>query len=189
MGAYILRRILLMIPTLFGIMAISFAVIQFAPGGPVEQVIAKLTEPGRRPRPQSAAAEATPAAAISMSAGEVSSKYRGAQGLDPGIHRQAREAVRLRQAAARTLRHDAVELCPLRFRRQLFPRHLGARPDPREDAGVDLDRPVDHAAVLSDLDPARHPQGGQGRLHLRRLDQRRRHRRLRHSRLPVRAYC
>ncbi len=46
MGAYILRRILLMIPTLFGIMAISFAVIQFAPGGPVEQVIASLTNQG-----------------------------------------------------------------------------------------------------------------------------------------------
>jgi len=46
MGAYILRRILLMIPTLFGIMAISFAVIQFVPGGPVEQVIAKLTNQG-----------------------------------------------------------------------------------------------------------------------------------------------
>ena len=43
MAAYILRRLLLMIPTLFGIMAVSFAVIQFAPGGPVEQVIAKLT--------------------------------------------------------------------------------------------------------------------------------------------------
>ena len=41
MGAYILRRVLLMIPAILGIMAISFAVIQFAPGGPVEQVIAK----------------------------------------------------------------------------------------------------------------------------------------------------
>ena len=49
MGAYILRRFLLMIPTLLGIMAISFAVIQFAPGGPVEQVIAKLTGQGCRP--------------------------------------------------------------------------------------------------------------------------------------------
>ncbi|MCB1455806.1 MAG: microcin ABC transporter permease, partial [Nitratireductor sp.] len=43
MGAYILRRILLMIPTMLGIMAISFAVIQFAPGGPIEQVIAQLS--------------------------------------------------------------------------------------------------------------------------------------------------
>ncbi len=46
MGAYILRRLLLMIPTIFGIMAISFAVVQFAPGGPVERVIAQLSGQG-----------------------------------------------------------------------------------------------------------------------------------------------
>ena len=43
MGAYVLRRILLMIPTLIGIMAITFVIVQFAPGGPVERVIAQLT--------------------------------------------------------------------------------------------------------------------------------------------------
>jgi microcin C transport system permease protein len=43
MGAYILRRLLLIIPTLFGIMAVSFLVIQFAPGGPVEQAIAQFS--------------------------------------------------------------------------------------------------------------------------------------------------
>jgi len=43
MGAYILRRLLLMIPTVFGIMAISFLVVQFAPGGPVEQAIANMS--------------------------------------------------------------------------------------------------------------------------------------------------
>ena len=42
MGAYILRRLLLMIPTVFGIMAISFVITQFAPGGPVEQALANL---------------------------------------------------------------------------------------------------------------------------------------------------
>jgi hypothetical protein len=42
MGAYILKRLLLMIPTLLGIMLMTFAVIQFVPGGPVEQVIAKM---------------------------------------------------------------------------------------------------------------------------------------------------
>jgi microcin C transport system permease protein len=42
MGAYILKRILLMIPTLLGIMLMTFAVIQFVPGGPVEQVIARM---------------------------------------------------------------------------------------------------------------------------------------------------
>jgi microcin C transport system permease protein len=88
MGAYILRRILLMIPTLLGIMAISFAVIQFAPGGPVEQVIAKLT-----------GTDVSATARISGGGGDfagqqpggggqpggegVGSKYRGAQGLDP----------------------------------------------------------------------------------------------------------
>ena len=43
MAAYIARRVLLMIPTLLGIMLVSFVVIQFAPGGPVERVIAQLT--------------------------------------------------------------------------------------------------------------------------------------------------
>ncbi|WP_137109157.1 microcin C ABC transporter permease YejB [Rhodobacter sp. SY28-1] len=42
MGAYILRRLLLVIPTLFGVMVINFALTQFVPGGPVEQVIARL---------------------------------------------------------------------------------------------------------------------------------------------------
>ena len=43
MAAYIVRRLLFMIPTLFGIMLVSFVVVQFAPGGPVERVIAQLS--------------------------------------------------------------------------------------------------------------------------------------------------
>ena len=43
MTAYIIRRLLLIIPTLFGIMIINFAVIQIVPGGPVEQMIAEMT--------------------------------------------------------------------------------------------------------------------------------------------------
>src|SRR4051812_37397774 len=42
MGAYIARRVLLMFPTLLGILLVSFIVVQFAPGGPVERVIAQL---------------------------------------------------------------------------------------------------------------------------------------------------
>ncbi len=42
MGAYFARRLLLIIPTLFGIMIINFALVQFVPGGPVEQVLAQL---------------------------------------------------------------------------------------------------------------------------------------------------
>ncbi|MGH6904532.1 MAG: microcin ABC transporter permease, partial [Geminicoccaceae bacterium] len=46
MLAYIARRLLLIIPTLFGIMVINFVIIQSAPGGPVEQLIQQLTEGG-----------------------------------------------------------------------------------------------------------------------------------------------
>ena len=40
MGRYLLRRLLLILPTLFGIMVINFVIVQFAPGGPVEQIMA-----------------------------------------------------------------------------------------------------------------------------------------------------
>ena len=42
MLAYIVRRLFLIIPTLFGIMVLNFAIVQFAPGGPVEQMIAQI---------------------------------------------------------------------------------------------------------------------------------------------------
>ncbi len=46
MGAYIIRRLLLIIPTLFGIMVINFTLTQFVPGGPIEQIIANLEGTG-----------------------------------------------------------------------------------------------------------------------------------------------
>jgi len=46
MGAYILRRLLLIIPTLFGIMVINFSLVQFVPGGPIEQIIAEMQGQG-----------------------------------------------------------------------------------------------------------------------------------------------
>ena len=49
MGAYIARRILLMVPTLLGILLVSFIVVQFAPGGPVERVLAQLRADGFSP--------------------------------------------------------------------------------------------------------------------------------------------
>ncbi len=82
MAAYILRRILLMIPTILGIMAISFAVIQFAPGGPVEQVIAKITGQGGDAGERISGGGGSDAGQ-NFDAGGEGSKYRGAQGLDP----------------------------------------------------------------------------------------------------------
>ena len=46
MAAYILRRLLLIIPTLLGIMIINFGLIQFVPGGPIDQIIAQLEGEG-----------------------------------------------------------------------------------------------------------------------------------------------
>src|SRR5690606_13018184 len=77
-GAYILRRLLLMIPTLLGIMTISFIVIQFAPGGPVEKVIAEVTGQGGGDRISGGGADV---GNQNFTAND--STYRGAQGLDP----------------------------------------------------------------------------------------------------------
>ncbi|GIX12342.1 MAG: microcin C ABC transporter permease YejB [Paracoccaceae bacterium] len=46
MGAYVLRRLMLIVPTLFGIMLVNFVLVQFVPGGPVEQIMARLAEGG-----------------------------------------------------------------------------------------------------------------------------------------------
>ena len=85
MLAYIVRRLLLVIPTLFGIMVLNFLIVQAAPGGPVEQIIARI---------QGTAVEATArfggeaGAEVGVGDGTVAPQegggaYRGAQGLDP----------------------------------------------------------------------------------------------------------
>ncbi len=79
MGSYILKRLLLMIPTLLGVMLLTFAVIQFVPGGPIERIIAQM---------EGEAGDAD--ARLNGGGGEVqasnddnNSTYRGARGLDP----------------------------------------------------------------------------------------------------------
>jgi microcin C transport system permease protein len=86
MTAYITRRLLLMIPTLFGIMLVSFVVVQFAPGGPIERIIAQLSgaDTGASSRVSGPSSDFGARGQMrSGPASEMSSKYRGAQGLDP----------------------------------------------------------------------------------------------------------
>jgi microcin C transport system permease protein len=85
MAAYILRRLLLMVPTLFGIMAISFIVIQFAPGGPVEQVIAQLSGEGGGAMDRISGGGTDTGMQNLPAGGANESRYRGAQGLDPAF--------------------------------------------------------------------------------------------------------
>jgi microcin C transport system permease protein len=86
MLAYIVRRLALMIPTLIGIMVINFAIVQLAPGGPIEQIIAEVTgtDAGTTGRISGGGSEVSGgSSAASASASTADSGYRGAQGLDP----------------------------------------------------------------------------------------------------------
>ena len=102
MLAYILKRMLLMMPTLLGVLTLTFVVIQFVPGGPVEQIVAR----GAR-------------AAASGDAGG----YCGAQrDVDAQADRGAQEALRLRQAARTSATSQMLkQLRALRPRHELLP--------------------------------------------------------------------
>ncbi len=76
MGAYILRRLLLILPTLFGIMVINFTLVQFVPGGPIEQIIARMDGGGDVFERFAGGADA------GMDRGDASG-YVGARGLPP----------------------------------------------------------------------------------------------------------
>ena len=87
MGAYILRRLLLIIPTLLGIMIINFALVQFVPGGPIEQIIAQIEGQGDVFGGFSGGGGTAPGAGMDTvgagMGGGGNEKYVGARGLPP----------------------------------------------------------------------------------------------------------
>ncbi len=85
MLSYIVRRLLLMIPTLLGIMVINFAIVQVAPGGPVERVIAQIQgqDVDSTARFAGTAGEGGEAARYLQTSGDAA--YRGARGLPPDL--------------------------------------------------------------------------------------------------------
>ena len=189
MSAYIARRILLMIPTLLGILFVSFVVVQFAPGGPVERVIAQLS------------------GADTGGTSRISGRRRRFRRARPGRRLPAMRSVR-NIAARRGSIPDFIKSlekqfgfdkpAPERFALMVwnFARFDFGKSYFRDVSVLQLIKeklPVsmslghlDDAADLSDLDPARHPQGGEGRLAVRHLDLGRDHRRLCDPGLPVR---
>ncbi len=74
MLGYIVRRLLLMVPTLLGILTVSFIIIQFAPGGPIETMASRMAGGGDTAMARLGGDEG---------GGESAGLYRGAQGLDP----------------------------------------------------------------------------------------------------------
>ncbi len=82
---YIIRRLFLVVPTLFGIMLINFAIVQFAPGGPVEQTIATWQGQGVAATSRFAGSGGDIQGGGNTTASAGVGKYRGAQGLRPEI--------------------------------------------------------------------------------------------------------
>ncbi len=127
MAAYILRRLILVIPTLLGIILINFAVVQFAPGGPVEQMLAELRgegqvlgrltgegggetrQPGGQPGAQPGSGEGGPVGT-----------YRGARGLDPAIVRDIEKMFGFDKPAHVRFREMMVGYLTFDFGRSLF---------------------------------------------------------------------
>src|ERR1700761_8146246 len=90
MLSYIIRRLLLIIPTLFGIMVLNFMIVQAAPGGPIEQIVAKLhgTDVAATARFGGSGAGETAAPTgqvMKLSDDNATSRYPGAQGVDPEL--------------------------------------------------------------------------------------------------------
>jgi microcin C transport system permease protein len=93
MLGYIARRLLLIVPTLFGIMVVNFAIVQLAPGGPVDVMIARAkgTAGEATARVSGSAGETARGGTVERGSGsgaDVTSKYRGARGLEPEFIRQ-----------------------------------------------------------------------------------------------------
>jgi microcin C transport system permease protein len=81
MGAYILRRLLLIIPTLLGIMLINFILVQFVPGGPIERILSQLEEGGAGGATDRFTGGGTDG--VDQSSGD--DQYKGARGLPPEL--------------------------------------------------------------------------------------------------------
>ncbi len=92
MTAYLFRRLLLIVPTLFGIILINFAIVQFAPGGPVEQMIAEIRGQGQTMGRLTGDSGGEVRQAPSGGEGGGTSTYRGARGLDPAVVREIERA-------------------------------------------------------------------------------------------------
>jgi microcin C transport system permease protein len=89
--SYILRRLMLMVPTLLGIMVINFFVIQAAPGGPVEQMMSQLKGRGDVTARFTSGGENSSAGAPSTAGVEQGSMSRGGRGLSPELVERIRK--------------------------------------------------------------------------------------------------
>ena len=158
MGAYLLRRLLLVVPTLLGIILINFAVVQFAPGGPVEQMLAELRgEAGSaigRLSGESQGESRGPRRS-ETGGGNENSRYRGARGLDPAVVAEIERAFGFDKPWHERLLTTLWGYLRFDLGRSLFQDRPVARADPGQAAGLRLARPLVHADHLPGVHSAR----------------------------------
>ena len=107
MWSYILKRLLLMIPTLLGVLTLTFVVIQFVPGGPVEQVVHEL-----RHGAASSGAAVRHAHAHGRRSRSRSRNSRALYGFDkPPLERYVADAQALRDASISATAISAIKAC------------------------------------------------------------------------------
>ena len=128
MLAYILRRLLLVVPTLFGIMVLNFVIVQAAPGGPVEQLISQI-----KGQAVSATARVSGAGSDGVDGGSggggggasgagVTGDYRGSRGLEPELIADLERQFGFDKPPVERFSQDDGRLRPPRLRRELLPR-------------------------------------------------------------------
>jgi len=83
MASYIIRRLLLIVPTLLGILTVTFIIVQFTPGGPVENIIAQLQGTGGDGLSNLSGGGVNSALMVDTHISAAQSGYRGGAGLDP----------------------------------------------------------------------------------------------------------
>ena len=140
MLAYTLRRILLMVPTLFAIILVNFVIIQAAPGGPVDQMIAEL-----RGTQGSGLGQVGGGGGELRSTATSANENRGARGLNPDFIKQLNQLYGFDKSAPERFWIMVEGVFELRFRHQLLSGTAGDPAHRREAAGIDLPRPVDDA--------------------------------------------
>ena len=150
MGTYILRRLLLMVPTLFGIMTINFPHHPSGTGRPGRahhrgdfRALARTPPSGSAAR-----AWARPSTRTQRRAARSAANIAVPKGWIPELIAELERMYGFRQAGTRALLADDRPVRALRLWRELLPRPAGRRSGQREDAGVDFAGAVDHAAGL-----------------------------------------
>ena len=166
MLAYILRRLLFIIPTLFGIMVLNFLIVQAAPGGPIEQIVrgctARMFPPRRVSAVRARAMSPLPEIRRCKRASTLPS-HRAIPARRASIPNSSRSWSINSVSISRFISVSCMMIwnyMRFDFGKSYFRDesvfHLGRQ----QNAGVDIDRVVDDADGLSDLHPARHQEGG-----------------------------